>query len=239
MPTKVEATTRGRATSSASLLKPRDVSVRLSQEGSGYECTVCGAVSSSARLPLQPAFLAGAVEALRRELMKVVMHQDATGAFVFQTGIDIAEPDRDFALRTMARAGALLYQKLFFGPAAGDDSKRLGTFLRQVASDPARRLELQVVAALAPIPWSLLYVGDASADATLDWNLFLGMRHVIEEIPLPDEDGGDRHRRSRATRGWRQRQRQQRHRRAARRHLRRRHERLLGRRRRRRESASA
>jgi hypothetical protein len=30
----------------------------------------------------------------------------------------------------------------------------------------------------------LLYMGDASAGATLDWDLFLGMRHVIEEIPL-------------------------------------------------------
>src|SRR5678810_119987 len=29
-----------------------------------------------------------------------------------------------------------------------------------------------------------LYMGDASAGATLDWDLFLGMRHVIEEIPL-------------------------------------------------------
>jgi hypothetical protein len=27
-------------------------------------------------------------------------------------------------------------------------------------------------------------MGDASAGATLDWDLFLGMRHVIEEIPL-------------------------------------------------------
>ena len=58
------------------------------------------------------------------------MHQDATGAYVFQTGIDIADADRDFALKTMARAGALLFQKLFFGPAAGDDSKRIGNFLR-------------------------------------------------------------------------------------------------------------
>ena len=180
---RVETTTRGRPMSGARQLKPRDVGVLLVQDGSGYACTVFGAVSSSARLPLQPAFLASAVDALRRELLKVVMHQDAAGAYVFQTGIDIAEPDRDFALRTMARAGALLYQKLFFGPAAGDDSERLGAFLREVASDPARRLKLQVVAALAPIPWSLLYVGDASAGATLDWDLFLGMRHVIEEIP--------------------------------------------------------
>src|SRR4029078_8589037 len=97
---------------------------------------------------------------------------------------DIAPADRDFALRTMARAGALLFQKVFFWPPPGGDSKRIGSFLRTVASDPARRLELQVVAETAPIPWALLYMGDAAPGAPLDWDLFLGMRHVIEEIPL-------------------------------------------------------
>ena len=183
-PVPIETTARGRPAGSAAMLKPRDVGIRLALAGDGYDCAIWGAVSSGARLPLQPAYLAGAVEALRGELMKVVMYQDANGAYVFQTGIDIADVDRDAALKTMARAGALLFQKLFFGPAAGDDSKRVGTFLRQVASDPAKRLDLQVVAEVAPIPWGLLYVGDASAGATLDWNLFLGMRHVIEEIPL-------------------------------------------------------
>jgi hypothetical protein len=180
----VETTVRGRPLSAASTLRPRDVSLELRLDGDGYDCTVFGAVASHARIPLQPAFLASAVEAARRELMKVVMHQDANGVYVFQTGIDIADADREFALRTMARAGALLFQKIFFGPAAGADLKVVGNFLRQVASDPAKRLNLQVVAEVAPIPWGLLYMGDASAGATLDWNLFIGMRHVIEEIPL-------------------------------------------------------
>ena len=64
------------------------------------------------------------------------------------------------------------------------DSKRIGTFLRDAASDPTKQLKLQIVAETAPIPWGLLYVGDASAGAKLDWDLFIGMRHVIEEIPL-------------------------------------------------------
>jgi hypothetical protein len=183
-PVPGETTARGRPASAASTLRPRDVSLQMSLHDGGYDCIAVGAVAARAHLPLQPAFLASAIEAARRELMKVVMHQDASGAYVFQTGIDIADADRDFALTTMARAGALLFQKLFFGPAAGDDSKRIGSFLRTVASDPARQLELQVVAETAPIPWALLYMGDASAGATLDWDLFLGMRHVIEEIPL-------------------------------------------------------
>ncbi|HEY4958960.1 MAG TPA: CHAT domain-containing protein, partial [Caldimonas sp.] len=180
----IEATARGRPPSAASILQPRDLGISLSPGVGGYECNVWSAVASHARLPLQPEFLASAVEALRRELMKVVMYQDATGAYVFQTGIDIADVDRAFALTTMARAGALLFQKIFFGPAAGDDSKSVGDFLRKMASDPTRRLKLQVVAESAAIPWSLLYIGDASTGAKLDWDQFLGMRHIIEEIPL-------------------------------------------------------
>jgi len=183
-PAPVETSARGRPPSAANVLKPRDIGVSLAQGVAGYDCVVWGAVAARARLPLQPAYLASAIDALRRELMKVVMYQDANGAYVFQTGIDIAAADRDFALATMARAGALLFQRVFFGPGAAADSKAVGDFLRQQASDPAKQLKLQIVAETAPIPWGLLYVGDATAGAKLDWDLFIGMRHVIEEIPL-------------------------------------------------------
>ena len=184
LPVPIEATARGRPPSAASVLKPRDIGVSLAPASGGYDCVVWGEVAGRARLPLQPAHLAAAIDAARRELMKVVMHQDATGNYVFQTGIDIAAADRDFALTTMARAGALLFQKVFFGPGAGPDSKAIGSYLREAASDPTKRLKLQVVAETAPIPWGLLYVGDAAAGAKLDWDLFVGMRHVVEEIPL-------------------------------------------------------
>jgi hypothetical protein len=145
---------------------------------------VWGAVSARARLPLQPEFLASAIDTARREIMKVVMQQDAGGNYIFQTGIEIPAADRDVALRTMARAGATLFQKMFFGPAAGADSKAIGEFLRKMASDSTTQLKLQIVAETTPVPWGLLYVGNASAGAKLDWDNFIGMRHVIEQIPL-------------------------------------------------------
>jgi len=180
----METTTLGRSSSAASVLKPRDIGISLSLTADGYDCIVWGEVAARARLPLQPAYLASAIDALRRELLKVVRYRDADGRSVFQERIDIPASDRDFALRTMARAGALLFQRMFFGPAAGPDAKSVGNYLREAASDPARHLRLQVVAETAPIPWGLLYVGDASAGAKLDWNLFIGMRHIVDEIPL-------------------------------------------------------
>jgi hypothetical protein len=147
-------------------------------------CVVWGAVSARARLPIQQAYLASAIDTARRDLSNVVTHRNTAGDYVFQTSIDIPDAERDVALRTMARAGALLFQKIFFGPAAGADSKAVGEYLRKMVIDPAARLKLQIVAESMPVPWGLLYVGDASSGARLDWDNFMGMRHIIEQIPL-------------------------------------------------------
>lgn len=183
--TQVQVSAKGRPPSAASIVQPRDVGLSIAPAaGGGYDCVIWGSVSSRARLPVQQAHLAKAIEAARQEMMKVVMHQGSDGDYVFQTGLDIPDADRDVALRTMARAGARLFNQLFFGPAAGADSRTVGEFLRKMASDKGTRLKLQIVAESTPVPWGMLYVGDASAAATLDWDNFIGMRHVIEQIPL-------------------------------------------------------
>ena len=151
----------GGPVSAANVLFPRDVGLSIQPGIGGYECMVWGPVAARARLPVQSALLASAVDTARDELMKVVMHRDAAGQYVFQKKIDIPDSDRDAALRIMARAGARLFQQLFFGPAAAEDSKKVGEFLRKMASDRAARLKLQIVAETAPVPWGMLYVGDA------------------------------------------------------------------------------
>jgi hypothetical protein len=184
-PTAVDVTRKGRPPSAAAVVNPRDVGLSVQPApGGGYDCIVWGAVASRARLPVQQPHLASAIEAARRELMKVVMYQDDAGEYVFQESIDIPDAAREFALTTLARAGARLFQQLFFGPAAGADSKAVGEYLRNVAGNPATRLKLQIIAESVPVPWGVLYLGDASAGAPLDWNRFLGMRHVLECIPL-------------------------------------------------------
>lgn len=184
VPTSAVVTARGRPARSAEVVRPRDMGLSISAGAAGYDCLVWKPVSARARLPLTAPYLTSAVDAARREIMKVVMHQDATGDYVFQTRIDIPEADTLFALGVLARAGALLFQKLFFGPAAGADSKAIGDFLRRMAADPTTRLTLQIVAESTPLPWGLLYMGDASEGAELSWDNFLGLRHVIELIPL-------------------------------------------------------
>lgn len=174
----------GRPYSSAGVLKPRDVGLSLTPTVGGFECLVWKPVGGRARLPLSADYLAKAIETARQELMKVVTYVNAAGSPVFQQLIDIPAADREAALKIMARAGAVLFQKLFFSPAAGEDSKAIGNFLRSLLGDRNRQLTLQVMADATSIPWGLLYVGDVAAGAQLDWDNFIGMRHVIEQIPM-------------------------------------------------------
>lgn len=183
--TSVQMTPRGRPVAAAGVLHPRDLGLSIwPASGGGYDCVVWGPVLARARLPVDQAFLASAIDAARHDLMKVVMQRNTAGDYVFQTSIDIPDADRDVALRTLARAGALLFQKMFFGPAAAADSKAVGEYLRKMSSDQAARLKLQILAEHVPVPWGLLYVGDVSRGAQLNWDNFLGMRHIIEQIPL-------------------------------------------------------
>lgn len=164
--------------------EPRDVAIVLEPSPSGgFTCTVKASTTWHTVLPITATELAFAVDSVRQSMMSV-LQKEHDGEHVFQTGIDIPDPIRDWALSTLARAGALLFQRLFLHPAAKADARAVGEWLRDQATAPGSRLKVQVVADQAPLPWALLYTGDASKGAQLSWNNFLGMRHIIEQLPL-------------------------------------------------------
>jgi hypothetical protein len=180
----VDITTRGRPPELTAALEPRDISILLEPApAGGFTCTVSGPVVGRTVLPITAAELNAATAAARKAMMDVItsVHD---GAYVFQSGIDIPPEAGQEALRTLARAGASLFQRLFLHDAAGNDAKAVGEWLRDNAMDPGVRLTVQIIADHAPLPWALLYLGDAASTATLDWDSFLGMRHVIEQLPL-------------------------------------------------------
>jgi CHAT domain len=175
--------TAGRPASAAAVLGPRDAGLLLKPSpGGGYDCTVWAGGHFDTQLPIEKDYLSDAIDVLRQDLMNVVTYQNAAGEPIFQSAVDIPAPDRDAALKIMARAGALLFQKLFYGPAAGADARSVGDWLQRIAGDHKRPLKLQILSRTAPVPWQLLYVGDVSAP--LDWRHFLGMSHIIEQIPF-------------------------------------------------------
>jgi CHAT domain len=180
----VEVSTRGRPPDSVASLEPRSISIVLEPASTGgFSCTALGSVVGRTILPIRDTELAAAVESARAAMMSVIQSVYA-GELVFQTGIDIPDEARDSALRILARAGSRLFQRLFLHPTAGADATRIGEWLRGYALDPGLRLTVQIVADRAPLPWAMLYLGDASEGAELDWNNFLGMRHIVEQLPL-------------------------------------------------------
>lgn len=180
----------GRPLAALATLRRRDIGISVEPApGGGFECTVWGMAQARAKLPIQDTELADAIEQLRRALMKVVTRQDDAGTYPFQDAIAIAPAERDAALRVLAKAGFTLYRLLFHHPAADRQCKEIGDWLCRQARDPALVLDLQVIGTSFPVPWALLYLAERWDDATLDWDGFLGMRHVVEQIPLQNDMG--------------------------------------------------
>jgi hypothetical protein len=143
----------------------------------------------TAHLEVEPDELSTAITAARDALLGVVQHADANGEDVFQTKVDIEQADSDAALAIMAKAGARLFQVLFKHAGGSRDATSIGTWLRDLVTGASDPMSIQVMSKRAPIPWALLYVGDTSAKAKLDWNNFVGFRHIVEQLPIVDQLG--------------------------------------------------
>jgi hypothetical protein len=185
-----EVTSHGRPLSAAGNLEPRDAGLLIKplNEG-GYDCMAWGGVRTSVPLPVRKDELAKQIDITRAALMQVVEQQDQNGDYVFLESSDISEVENKKALQTLARAGALLYTNIFNHPASVPETQHVGDWLRNLSSDTGQPLKLQILADDFPIPWGLLYLGDARAGATLDWGNFLGFRHIIDQIPLQTRFG--------------------------------------------------
>ncbi len=173
----------GRALTAGSHLKPRELGLGFKPVLNGYECTIRGVGFSSVILPITEAELGDIVARARKAMMDVVTFTDAANKKVFQTMITIEDGARDAALRTLAFAGAEMFQRLFYGPLAGQDVNDVGDAIRARATKPGQVLNIQILAERFPIPWGMLYVGETGGGAALDWNNFLGIAHIIEQLP--------------------------------------------------------
>ena len=183
----VTVTSVGRPAAAAVTLLKRDLMLVIEPAAAaGYTCTVVndGAGFGRINLPIQEDELSDAVNTARQALMSVVSSVADDGSYIFQTGLDIPEPQQRAALHTLARAGARLFQKIFLPNAAGLDLAALAQHLRTIAGDPDVRLQLQIVTNRFPVPWGLLYLGDVREGAELSWEHFVGVRHIVEQLPL-------------------------------------------------------
>ena len=172
----------GRPLDAATIIQPRDLSLTILNTGSAFQMIVAGSVSCLANLPFTAHHLAEMIDQARQDLLEVVNLQTPDGRLPYQEGLDIPPEVHQEALRLLARSGFRLYQRLFYGPAADAQTNLVGDRLREMARGDA--LKIQIVSQQLVLPWAMLYLADSFDPDRVDPELFLGLRHTIEHIPL-------------------------------------------------------
>ncbi|MFZ6029309.1 MAG: CHAT domain-containing protein [Chloroflexota bacterium] len=177
-----QATTLGRDVEAAFGVQPRDVSLTILNTGSAFQLVlIAPGVAATAILPLKLPELKDITNQVREKLQALVDYEEDKHRF-YQQAIDIPCEIHAFALQQLAEAGFRLYQRIFFGPSADEQSKNLGRKLRQLAQKD--RLKIQIFSQDFVLPWGLLYMADRFDPDDIRPEFFLGLKHIIEHIPL-------------------------------------------------------
>ncbi|MGW4930434.1 CHAT domain-containing protein [Agromyces sp. NPDC004153] len=172
----VEVTNLGRPAAAATVLEPREASLRFTPEVGGYKLFVPGVTENEVFVQITADQLAAAIEQVRSALLTMVKNE------MFALGMDIPPDLGARALNQLAFAGFRLYQQIFEGPFASSDLRAVGTWLRDTLSNDVTTL--QVVSSGFPVPWALIYLAERWDETQLDWENFIGMRHVVEQVPM-------------------------------------------------------
>jgi len=183
----LEASSTGRMVASAARLGERDLSIVLVERGRGYEIILTTPRPMFAVLPHRDGELDDIGAQARMQLQELVTLDDPEHGAVYRVGLDIPPEVHDEAVQLLNRAGYLMFQRLFFGPASDAQLQRIGVALQQVMAGPRRRI--QIVSQRPLLPWQLMCPapGPPGAGASLDH--ILGFRHEVDYLPL-DPDAG-------------------------------------------------
>lgn len=117
-----------------------------------------------------------------REDLKAIVYTLVNNQYVYQGDESNIPADVHAAsLKTLAKLGYYLYQKIFFSPGNGPDARAMGDLLRQISQQ--RQLHIEIAAERFIFPWSLLYDRHPLDLNKIDPEGFWGFKHVIEYTP--------------------------------------------------------
>ncbi|MEW5871287.1 MAG: CHAT domain-containing protein [Chloroflexota bacterium] len=187
----------GRPLDGFTALQPRDALLFIKNNGASFDLTLVGPVAAEARLPFTLQALSEKIAAARNALQQVVwlaqgpdelyVHpsdQPVTDDVIlpYQADVYIPYDVNQRALQILARAGYMLYHDLFYSPAASLEARNIGNKLLELTRSGS--IHLQIVSQEFFLPWGLLYVAPRFDPQNIEPEYFLGMKHVIEHIPL-------------------------------------------------------
>jgi hypothetical protein len=177
------AETLGRPLDAAFVVQPRDVSLTILNTGAGFQVIMSGAVGAMATLPITLQQLDQMITEVRQELKDIVyLEAGPQKTRVYQAGTKIPPKVNRVALQRLAKAGFRLYQRIFYSPAADAQANLLGDRLREMAQKEV--LKIQIFSQQFMLPWGILYMADEYDPDQVDPEMFLGLKHIIEHIPL-------------------------------------------------------
>ena len=167
----------------ADISTERGIGLHFEKTKEGFKCTAFQAICSVAELNVDMANLEAIVTRLRTALLRLVTDTaDDAGQAIFQTPGKIPKWATDQALHKLAPLGADLFQALFFGMPTDPVGMDIGRWLRQVEFGPGHPRLISITSDKVFLPWALMYLGKDLENPT--WDGFLGMRHVVEHLPL-------------------------------------------------------
>lgn len=175
-PTTTE--TMGFDLGAAAALQPRDINLTIIDGLGGYQMILSGSVTAVGNLPITKAALHAMIAQMRKTLKDIVYYSH-NGGRIYQSHLKIPKGVDKQTLPMLANAGYDLFHKLFIYNM-DEQTKTMGKALKQLAQKT--QLKLQIVSKDFTMPWGLLYVGDNPDEP--DPEMFLGLKHVIEHIPL-------------------------------------------------------
>jgi hypothetical protein len=177
--------TSGLTMSSAMALPARQneqvVNLMIVKKEAGYQFILQAGGVTRALLNLSETQIAELIARARADL-RAIVYTLADRQYIYQVA-DTAIPAavHTATLKTLARLGYYLYQKLFYAPGNGPDARAMGDLLRQLSQQ--HQLHVEIIAERFIFPWALLYdrhpldLNQVAADGL--W----GFKHVIEYMP--------------------------------------------------------
>lgn len=179
-----KTTTLGRNLEAMAEVQPRDLNLWIEYTGSEFQARLSGSAAWSAKLPITKEELALAIEKARAALEHVVDYEGDNGALIYQRADTTIPPEvYQETLPRVAEAGWLLFNTIFFAPAADQAAKQLGALIQRLAREEPR-LKIQIVSKEMLLPWGMLYMADEFDPNHVDPNLLLGAKHIIEHLPM-------------------------------------------------------
>ena len=167
----------GRPVAAAGVLGERIATLQFLPTVGGYQLIAKQVSTDPIDIRITAAELAARINGVRGELLSTVQNPAVA------LNLDITAQDNAAALRKLAFEGYLLFQSIFAGSGASPQLVKAGQWLL-TESRRSDFTTLQVVSSGFPVPWPLMYLTDDFANMPLSWDNFIGMRCVVEQVPM-------------------------------------------------------